>query len=75
VDGAPHETLIRAAHELLVKNRCAWVLANDAQEVSDTRHTGYLVDSGKNEEKYEGKPAIARAIAGRVLDGLERIHA
>jgi phosphopantothenate-cysteine ligase len=72
LDGVPHAALIGAAHELLTKNRCAWVLANDAREVSDTRHTGYLVDAAKNEEKYEGKPAIARAIAGRVLDRLKR---
>jgi phosphopantothenate-cysteine ligase len=72
LDGVPHAALIEAAHELLIKNRCAWVLANDAREVSDTRHTGYLVDAAKSEEKYEGKPAIARAIAGRVLDRLKR---
>jgi phosphopantothenate-cysteine ligase len=72
LDGAPHAALIDAAHELLKKNRCAWVLANDAREISGARHTGYLVDAAKNEEKYEGKPAIAQAIAGRVLEALKR---
>lgn len=67
LDGVPLDTLIDTAYELLKKNHCAYVLANDAKDITDTAHTGYLVDQNKNVEKYLDKNAIARGIARRLL--------
>jgi phosphopantothenate-cysteine ligase len=72
LDGVPFDALIDTAYELLKKNHCAWVLANDARDITDNEHTGYLVDREKNVEKYTGKRAIARGIASRILTELKR---
>lgn len=41
---APHERLLKAAHDSIVNNKCDFVLANDLNSITDTAHTGYLVD-------------------------------
>jgi phosphopantothenate-cysteine ligase len=70
LDGVPRETLIEAAHALLKQNNCAFVLANDAQDIRAGAHTGYLVDAGRNVQRWETKAEIAAGIAARVMDAL-----
>jgi phosphopantothenate-cysteine ligase len=69
LDGASFDTLIDAAYELLQKNHCAYVLANEVKDMRADTHTGYLVDRGRNVEKYMGKLSIARAIAASIWRG------
>jgi hypothetical protein len=40
------------------------VLANDYQYLQEGRHIGHLVDRAGTYNTYEGKEAIAEAIAG-----------
>jgi phosphopantothenate-cysteine ligase len=67
LDGVSRDTLIDTAYELLRKNRCEYVLANNAEDIRGKDHTGYLVDRDKNVQKYEGKDAIAKGIAAHIL--------
>ncbi|MDR3324756.1 MAG: phosphopantothenoylcysteine synthase [Spirochaetaceae bacterium] len=70
LDGVPHKTLIEAAYALLKQNRCTFVLANDAQNIRGDAHTGYLVDAGKNIERWDTKAEIAVGIAAQVMNTL-----
>jgi phosphopantothenate-cysteine ligase len=71
LDNAPFATLIDTAYKLLRENHCAYVLANDAKDMTLDTHGGYLVDRKKNVETYADKPAIARGIAARILHDLQ----
>jgi phosphopantothenate-cysteine ligase len=70
LDGESFDGLIGAAYRLLQKNRCAYVLANDAKDMDADAHTGYLVDRNRKVETYRDKPSIARAIAAHILEDL-----
>jgi phosphopantothenate-cysteine ligase len=70
LDGNPFDRLIDAAYGLLQENHCAYVLANDAGDMGEDAHTGYLVDRKRRVETYGDKPAIARAIAAHILEDL-----
>jgi phosphopantothenate-cysteine ligase len=70
LDRVPYAALIDAAHGLLLKNHCTYVLANDAEAIHGGRHVGYLVDREKNVIPYEGKEAIARGVASQVIRDL-----
>jgi phosphopantothenate-cysteine ligase len=70
LDNVPFDTLIDRAWELLRKNRCAYVLANDAKDIAGDSHTGYLVDREKQVKKYTDKFRIAQGIADHILRGL-----
>ncbi|MDR2487184.1 MAG: phosphopantothenate--cysteine ligase [Clostridiales Family XIII bacterium] len=63
----PEETLIGTALQLLRKNRCDFVLANDARHLREGRHIGHLVRPDGCYGSFDGKESIARAIAGAVM--------
>jgi phosphopantothenate-cysteine ligase len=67
LDHAPHDALIGAGFDLLEKNHCAFVLANDMMEISGTSHSGCLIDAHKNVRRFEGKKEIAEGIVESVL--------
>lgn len=69
LDSVSEEHLIDVAYELLKKNRCDYVLANDYATVSSGVHKGYLLDSGRNYSSYVGKEEIAAAIARLIAEG------
>jgi phosphopantothenate-cysteine ligase len=71
LDHVSHETLIDTAFRLLEKNRCNFVLANDAKDIHGDTHTGYLVDSEKNIRRLEGKPEIAEGITNTIIQKLK----
>jgi len=67
MDNVQHEILISAAFELLKKNNCDFVLANDSKYFSENQHIGYLIDKDKNISKYYTKEEIAAAIVTSAL--------
>lgn len=67
LDGVPREALINAALNVLEKNKCSFVLANDLSNIGGSLHTGYLVDGSGHYEKYDTKFEIAKAIAKETI--------
>lgn len=63
---APHERLLEAAHDSIVNNRCDFVLANDLNSITDTAHTGYLVDQTGVVATAHTRKTIAEMIYERV---------
>ncbi|QNK39605.1 phosphopantothenoylcysteine decarboxylase domain-containing protein [Caproicibacter fermentans] len=70
--GVDRQTLLNAGHEVMKKNSCDLVLANDQTEISGDRHVGYLLSPDGSFERYETKAEISAGIAGRVLSLLEK---
>ena len=67
LDKVSHETLIDAALSLLEKNRCAFVLANDARDIHDDMHVAWLIDRNRRMRRFGDKHAIGRGIAEAVV--------
>ena len=67
MDNVPLDTLIDTGYNLLTQNRCGFVLANDLSDISEKRHTGYLIDKDKNYVRYSTKDEIAAAIAAATI--------
>ena len=67
LDGVQPDVLIDTAFELLQKNSCTFVLANDAREISGDNHVGYLLDSERDIRRFETKQQIANGITEAVL--------
>jgi phosphopantothenate-cysteine ligase len=65
------ETLINTAYALLQKNRCDFVLANDARDIQGDRHGACLIDQDARVTPYEDKPGIARGIVSRVIEKIK----
>lgn len=65
------EELITVAHELLKKNECSYVLANDLSEIGGGRHRGYLVHRDKSYDTMETNEEIAEMIARRVREEMD----
>jgi phosphopantothenate-cysteine ligase len=61
-----HEQLIKAAREILVRNNCDFVLANDVTQIDATRHLGYLIDCAGNERRFDTKAEIAAGLVACV---------
>jgi phosphopantothenate-cysteine ligase len=61
------EELIRSGRTLLIKNDCDYVLANDMKHLRGGGHLGHLITRDGSYETYDGKEAIAGAIATAVL--------
>jgi phosphopantothenate-cysteine ligase len=62
LDGVSRETLLDTAYALLERNACAFVLANDAQEIFADKHVGYLLDRARHVRRFETKGTIADGI-------------
>lgn len=60
------ETLIDTGYNLLLKNSCDLVLANDLSGINEYRHRGFLISPDKSYETFETKSQIAGAIVKRV---------
>jgi len=71
--GKGRDELVASALELLRKNRCDLVVANDQKEIEAGEHTGYFVDpAGEVLAVAEGKDAIARTLIRLVEERLNR---
>jgi phosphopantothenate-cysteine ligase len=67
LDNAELETLIDKGFEVLTKNQCSFVLANDLKDITSEQHIGYLIDKEKNFTKYMNKSDIAAAIVSAAI--------
>jgi phosphopantothenate-cysteine ligase len=71
LDHVSQETLIDAAFSLLEKNRCAFVVANDARDIHEDVHIACLIDRNRRIQSFSAKGEIARGIAEAVLGQLK----
>ena len=69
--GVDRESLIATGYQLLQKNRCSMVLANDLTEISGENHTGYLISQNGDYETLTTKNQIAEAIVRNTVQLLE----
>ena len=63
----PLETLINTGFQILTKNKCSFVLANDLKDISEEEHIGYLIDKEKNYTRHVSKEDIADAIVAATI--------
>ena len=69
LDSESIDTLIDRGYEVLMQNKCSFVLANDLRDIKGERHIGYLIDADKNNTRHETKQEIAEAIVTSTLRG------
>ncbi len=67
LSGVSKENLIDTAYNLLLKNKCDYVLANDTHLIREDKHVGYLIDKEKNYKTFTNKKEIAKGIADCLL--------
>lgn len=65
------QSLLNVGYELLVKNSCDLVLANDSNEIDENRHIGYLISPDMSYSRFETKQEIACGIVRKVLNLIE----
>jgi len=61
-DNVSNDELISRAMQLLIKNKCDFVLANDIKNINGEEHIGYLLRPDKSFIQYNTKEEIAAAI-------------
>ncbi|MDR0570063.1 MAG: phosphopantothenate--cysteine ligase [Clostridiales Family XIII bacterium] len=67
LDRVTEDFLIGAAHDLLLKNDCDFVLANDLRDIGESGHVGRLVRKDKSYETFHTKEEIAGGIVAAVM--------
>jgi phosphopantothenate-cysteine ligase len=67
LDGSEKETLMKAARELMERNDCDYVLANDQAWISGDSHKGFLLGRGGECESFNNKGEIAAGIVRAAL--------
>ena len=67
LDNVSHDTLIESGYNILKKNKCTYVLANDLKDIDKNKHIGYLIDINKNYTSYYTKQEIAKAIVSKTI--------
>lgn len=72
LDHVSREELLNTAKDLLIKNDCDFVLANDMKTVLSPIHYGHLLDQTGNTMDFEGKAEIAKGIVTAVLEKVTR---
>jgi len=68
----PREELIDVGHNLLLKNKCTFVLANDLKEIHATGHAGYLIHEDKTYDSMATREEIAEKISMRLFEELDK---
>jgi phosphopantothenate-cysteine ligase len=63
LSGTTKEELITRAQELLLQNKCDYVIANALEEISGDTHRAYLVDAAGIKATYQTKKEIAEGVA------------
>ena len=64
----PHEELIEVGHNLLKKNDCSFVMANDLKGIKDGKHQGFLIHRDGTYDSMETREEIAEMIGKRVWE-------
>ena len=67
LDNVTHEILIDRGFKILTENKCSFVLANDLRDITEKKHTGYLIDRQKKYSQYSNKAEIADAIVSATM--------
>lgn len=67
LDGSEKETLMKAARELMERNGCDYVLANDQAWISGDSHKGFLLGRDGECESFNSKGEIAAGIVRAAL--------
>ncbi len=68
----PRAELIEVGYNLLLKNKCTFVLANDLKEICDGKHSGYLIHEDQSYDTMANREEIAEKISLRLLETLEK---
>ena len=64
LDNVTKDKLIEVATNLIIKNKCNLVVANDLENIRNGRHIGYIIDEENNVIVAEGKDDIAKRLLG-----------
>lgn len=62
LENVKENELIEVGYNLLLKNNCDYVLANDLKNITNNKHIGFLIDKNKNYKRLETKEEIAKAL-------------
>lgn len=65
------EHLVDVGYNLLLKNNCDFVLANDLKTIQGDNHVGHLIDTNKQYTTYHTKQEIANGLAARAMKELQ----
>lgn len=65
------QELVNVAYNLLQKNDCDFVLANDTKNISNKKHIGYLINKDKKITKCNTKQQIAEEIVKNLIKELK----
>ena len=74
LDDVPEEELFDVGFNLLRKNRCNLVLANDIHNIRQGNHRGMLIYPEKTFDIIEGKDAIAKVIVEKSVERFSVKH-
>lgn len=66
LDNVTKDKLIEVATNLMIKNKCNLVVANDLENIRNGRHIGYIIDEENNVIVAEGKNDIAKKLVRRI---------
>lgn len=66
LDNVTKDKLIEVATNLMIKNKCNLVVANDLENIRNGRHIGYIIDEENNVINAEGKDDIAKKLVRRI---------
>ena len=66
LDNVTKDKLIEVATNLMIKNKCNLVVANDLENIRNGRHIGYIIDEENNVIVAEGKYDIAKKLVRRI---------
>lgn len=66
LDNVTKDKLIEVATNLMIKNKCNLVVANDLENIRNGRHIGYILDEKNNVINAEGKDDIAKKLVRRI---------
>ncbi len=72
LSGVSAEDLLDAGRGILRNNQCDFVFANDLREKTESGHNGYLIDQDEEAERLEGRDQIAKRIALRVTQEIDK---
>jgi len=67
LSGVDEQTLLQAAHDLMIRNNCDFVLANDLSGIKSDCHEAVLIKPGASYVRLGSKQGIAEAIVKSVL--------
>lgn len=68
LSGVTHDELMDVARNLMNKNNCDYVMANDLSEIGGGKHRGYLLHRDGTVDQMETKDEIAAVIAKRIIE-------